>query len=136
VLLAVVATGCMIYAASTAATTACTRSHAIDGWNVCEQPGTSPMGYGAYVSKSRWGKRSFGGPYLESGDPCVSIAEHRDVHWRENPDGDVLDGFAQFWKRFPDDFSRYVSGTLFVVVALGAAAVLLRGEARRRHAEA
>lgn len=113
------------YALSTAYRTARTRSHAIDTWNLCEDPEHTPSGHGAYVSRYK-SKSSFGGPHLDNGDPCVSRDERRDVHLAQHGDGDLADGLAQIMKRFPKDRSRVIFGTLAVVAAFIAGAWLLR----------
>jgi hypothetical protein len=133
IVLGLVAFVMVAYAASTGTDVACTRSHAIDDWSLCEKPGTSAQGFGVYLWSSHH-KPDFAGPHLDNGDPCVQESEHRDAHAHDYPRGDVTDGLAQIWKRFPDDFSRVVSGTLFVVAAFAGAGFLLYAEARRRRA--
>jgi len=133
VVLGFVAFGTGLYAVSTGTDVACTRSHAIDDWSLCEKPGTSAAGHGVYLW-SRHHEPDFAGPHLDNGDACVEESEHREAHLRDHPEGDVADGLHQIWKRFPDDFSRVVSGTLFVVFAFAGAGFLLWGEARRRRA--
>ena len=111
------------------------RSHAIDSWSLCESPGTSPAGHSTYVSTLHRTSRSHDGPHLENGDPCVSTSEQRDVHERDHPDGDVLDGLGQVMYRFPRDRMRVI----YLPAALLAGLLLAIGwtvvyERRRRRA--
>jgi hypothetical protein len=48
----------------------------------------------------------------------VKESEHRDVHAREHPDGDFLDGIHQISVRFKDDDARAFGGTAVAVALL------------------
>jgi hypothetical protein len=117
------------YTISTAYLTACKRSHAIDFWNICEEPGRSPLGFGTYVSSSKSPPR-FDGPHLENGDPCVHQSEQRDVHIKEHPNGNLIDGLVQIKSRFPSDRLRVFGGTLVTMIGLAAGALLLLRRSR------
>lgn len=124
VVLKVACLGVLGYAAMTAWSTAHTRSHAIDSWNLCERPGESALGFDTYVSTTSSPAR-FDGPSLANGDPCVHEHEQRDVHVRESPDGSLLDGLAQIWNRFPKDRRRIVYGSALAFALLGVSVHLL-----------
>jgi hypothetical protein len=117
------------YAISTAYRTACKRSHAIDFWNVCEEPGRSPLGFGTFVSDYKR-PPMFEGPHLDNGDPCVHQSEQRDVHIKEHPDGNLIDGLVQIKNRFPNDRLRVFGGTLVTMIGLAVAALLLLRRSR------
>jgi hypothetical protein len=124
------------YALRTIEKTACTRSHAIDLWNVCERPGQYASGHPAYLSPLEH-PITHGGPHLDNGDPCIHDDEHREVHQHEHPDGDLGDGLAQIWTRFPDDRTWLFGGTLASLLALvgGSLVLFLRPKALRPGAE-
>ncbi|HTJ41226.1 MAG TPA: hypothetical protein VL463_03995 [Kofleriaceae bacterium] len=109
------------------------RSKAVDSWSLCERPGVSPSGYSTYVSSYKH-RPMFGGPHLANGEPCVSTTENRDVHKREHPDGDVLDGLHQILYRFPDDMGRAILGPAALVLLLVLAIAITLVHERRRTA--
>jgi hypothetical protein len=123
----------VMYAGATGLATALTRSHAVDGWAVCET-GERPGGGKAFLSAHKR-TPAFDGPHLESGEPCTQLAEAREAHLRAHPGGDVLDGLVQIWKRFPRDRLRVLWGSVAAGAMLVAAGVLLRNRQTGREGQ-
>jgi hypothetical protein len=129
VAIAAIIAGVLLY--SSTADIARRRSHAIDTWSICEQPGLSPQGFSVYVWKSGT-RTSHEGPHLPGGDPCVEQAEQRDVHVREHPDGNFVDGIQQIMYRFPRDRQRVIYTPALLLLGLVVAVVLTIVHERKR----